>query len=113
MINVTLSGDLAFIVPQFDGIGREHDRQGRQRTGKHAVECFHCTKKPRVMRDPRLGGAGWNCHADSKTLLQHKPGSKGRIKCRTAMVDDGKFTLCKPRRYWAALAASQRLSGRL
>jgi hypothetical protein len=81
----------------------------RQRTGKRAVDRFHRTEKPRLMRDPRLGGAGRNCHADSETLLQHKPGSKSTHQCRTAMVDDGKVALGKPRRYWAALAAPQRL----
>ena len=80
-----------------------------ERTGKRRVECFHCTKKPRVVRDPRLGGTGWNCHADSESLFQHKPGSKSLYQIRTTMIDDRKFAICKPRGQWSALAASQRL----
>ena len=75
----------------------------RQRTGEHAVERFHRSEKSRMTGDPRLGGTGRNCHADSKTLLQHKPGSKGAHQCRTAMIDDGKFALGKPRWIWPRL----------
>jgi len=80
-----------------------------ERMRKHTVECFHHTEKPGLVRDPRLGGAGGNCHADSETLLKHKPGSESTHQCRTAMIDDGEFTLCKPRREWATSAASKSL----
>jgi hypothetical protein len=69
----------------------------RQRTGEHAIKCLHRTEKPRLMRDPRLGSAGGNGYADSNTLLQHKPRSKGTLQCQTAMVHNGKLALGKPR----------------
>src|SRR5580698_9613024 len=80
-----------------------------KRTRQHAVKHFHCAKKPRVMRDPGLGGTGWDCHTNSDSLFQYKPGGKGLYQGRTAVIDDRKFTLCKPRRQGSALEAPQRL----
>src|ERR1700691_4616696 len=81
-----------------------------ERTGKHAVRRFHCTEEVRVSRDPRLGSAGRNGHANANPLLQHKPWGKSLRQCCTAMVDDWELTLREPRRKRAALEAPQRLA---
>jgi hypothetical protein len=98
MINVTRSEHLHSPFGSSAELVENMITKEGQRTGQRAVERFHCAKKSRVMRDPRLGGTGWNSHTNSKTLFQYKPGSKGLYQCRTAMVDDGKVALCEPRR---------------
>src|SRR5580658_8716492 len=83
--------------------------QHRERTRENAVECLHCGKESRLCGNPRLSRAWRYCYADPKSLFQHKPGRKCPHKRSTPVIDNGKLTLRKSRRYWPTLAAPQRL----
>ena len=80
-----------------------------QRTGNHAVECFHHAEQPVLVRDPWLGGTGWNCYSDSQPFFKHKPGSESALQCSAAVIDERKVALCQARRQGASLAPAQRL----
>jgi hypothetical protein len=67
--------------------------QDRQRPRKHAVGDFHCVEEAGLLRDPRLGSAGWNGHTDAKSLLEYKPRLKSLHECRAAMVHNWEFAL--------------------
>src|ERR1700722_18953278 len=78
-----------------------------ERTAKVLVESLHCREQAWPLCDPRFSGAGRDCDANSESLLQQEPWREGTHECSTAVIDNVKVLLGKPRGCLAAPEAPQ------